>query len=85
VIVVAADLVIEQQAAERFPAVQAVVDRTRDATAVGHQLALPLQPGVQVIPVQLDLALSDGKLLLGAAVAYFPLDPEDRWWHRWPT
>jgi len=41
-VVVATDLAVEQEVAERLPAVQAVVDRTRDTAAVGDALAFSL-------------------------------------------
>src|SRR5205814_422873 len=60
VVVVATDVAVIEEAPERLPPVQAVVDGSGDAAAIRHEGALRAQPLVELVTVPADLIRSDG-------------------------
>lgn len=75
VVVVEGDLAVEQEAPERGPALQAVVERPGGASPVGHALALDDHPGVQRIPERLAALLPHGQAILCREFRDLLLDP----------
>ncbi|MCY1299498.1 hypothetical protein D9M70_490260 [compost metagenome] len=73
----ATHLTVAQEAAQRLPAVEAVVQRPGNAAAVGHPLALAPHPGMQPVPMRLAALLAQGQPLLCTGLAGIVLDLED--------
>ena len=66
VIVVHGDCAVTQKLRERLPVVQAVVDRLGNRAALRHPSAFKSQPGVQLFPQRLALALTSSSNFLRA-------------------